>query len=141
MKVWVYRNLRRGRGKHNCFWSIRHKRKVINKHERTPNLVLVNVDSKINSKTLETIKETGKKTPAVFLVGEYTETFIEVPPSNAERITFNPMFHNTFIWAKDDTKVTGPLDRVWFTKDGVFSIRGINGRASNQINKPHRRVQ
>ncbi len=141
MEVEVYRNLRRGKGKNNCFWSIRHKRKVINKHERTPNLVLVNVDSKINSKTLERIKETGKKTPAVFLVGEYTETFIEAPPSYAERITFNPMFHNTFIWAKDNTKVTGPLDRVWFTRNGVFSTRGSDGRASNQTNKPHQRVQ
>ena len=49
---------------------------------------------------------------------------MEEPPAYAEKIAFNPMYNNTFIWANDNTKVTGPLERVWFTKGGVFSIRG-----------------
>ena len=140
MKVEVYRNLRRGKGKGNHFWSIRYKRKVINKQTRTPNLVLDLVGSKINSKTLQRIKETGRKTPAVFLVGQYVETLMESPPNNAERLTFNPVYNNTFVWADDNTIVAGPLERVWFTRGGVFSIRGSDGRPNGKTDKPNQRV-
>ena len=122
MKVEVYRNLRRGRGRDNCFWSVRLNRRVVNKHARTPNLVLDLVSSKINSKTLQRVKETGKKTPAVFLVGSLSN-FAELPPKDAQKINFNPMYHDNFVWDGDKEIVDGPLNRVWFTKHGVFALR------------------
>jgi hypothetical protein len=129
MKVQVYRNLRHGKGKTNHFWSIKHKGKVINKEFPTQGVVLDKVSVRLWLKTVEKIRETGHKTPAAFLEGDlvahsgvvrWTES--DQPPGT-ERITFNPRYRSEFVWESDEQPVEGVLERVWFTKEGVFSHR------------------
>jgi len=49
--------------------------------------------------------------------------FAELPPKDAQKINFNPMYHDNFVWDGDKEIVDGPLNRVWFTKHGVFALR------------------
>ena len=129
MKVQVYRNLKHGKGRHSHFWSIKHRGKVINKDYPTQGVVLQNVSVRLWLKTVEKIRETGVKTPAAFLEGDllahsgvvrWTES--DQPPGT-ERITFNPKYLSSFVWESDEQPVEGVLDKVWFTKEGVFSNR------------------
>ncbi len=129
MKVQVYRNLKHGKGRHSHFWSIKHRGKVINKDYPTQGVVLQNVSVRLWLKTVEKIRETGVKTPAAFLEGDllahsgvvrWTES--DQPPGT-ERITFNPKYLSSFVWESDEKPVEGVLDKVWFTKEGVFSHR------------------
>ena len=129
MKVQVYRNLRHGRGRANHFWSIKHKGKVINKGNPTQGVVLEKVSVRLWLKTVEKIRETGRKTPAAFLEGDllchsgvvrWTESD---QPSGTERITFNPKYLSNFVWETDGEPVEGVLNKVWFTKEGVFAER------------------
>ena len=129
MKVQVYRNLKHGKGRHSHYWSIKHRGKVINKDYPTQGVVLQNVSVRLWLKTVEKIRETGLKTPAAFLEGDllahsgvvrWTES--DQPPGT-ERITFNPKYLSSFVWESDEQPVEGVLDKVWFTKEGVFSHR------------------
>tara|TARA_Y100000593_G_C4127042_1_gene245517 strand:- start:127 stop:519 length:393 start_codon:yes stop_codon:yes gene_type:complete len=129
MKVQVYRNLKHGKGRHSHYWSIKHRGKVINKDYPTQSVVLQNVSVRLWLKTVEKIRETGVKTPAAFLEGDllahsgvvrWTES--DQPPGT-ERITFNPKYLSSFVWESDEQPVEGVLDKVWFTKEGVFSHR------------------
>ena len=129
MKVQVYRNLKHGKGRHSHFWSIKHRGKVINKDYPTQGVVLQNVSVRLWLKTVEKIRETGVKTPAAFLEGDllahsgvvrWTESN---QPPGTERITFNPKYLSSFVWESDEQPVEGVLDKVWFTKEGVFSHR------------------
>ena len=129
MKVQVYTNLKHGKGRHSHFWSIKHRGKVINKDYPTQGVVLQNVSVRLWLKTVEKIRETGVKTPAAFLEGDllahsgvvrWTES--DQPPGT-ERITFNPKYLSSFVWESDEQPVEGVLDKVWFTKEGVFSHR------------------
>ena len=129
MTVQVYRNLKHGKGRHSHFWSIKHRGKVINKDYPTQGVVLQNVSVRLWLKTVEKIRETGVKTPAAFLEGDllahsgvvrWTES--DQPPGT-ERITFNPKYLSSFVWESDEQPVEGVLDKVWCTKEGVFSHR------------------
>ena len=129
MKVQVYSSLKHGKGRHSHFWSIKHRGKVINKDYPTQGVVLQNVSVRLWLKTVEKIRETGVKTPAAFLEGDllahsgvvrWTES--DQPPGT-ERITFNPKYLSSFVWESDEQPVEGVLDKVWFTKEGVFSHR------------------
>ena len=129
MKVQVYRNLKHGKGRFNHYWSIKHRGRVINKDHPTQGVVLEKVSVRLWLKTIEKIRETGLKTPAAFLEGDllchsgvvrWTES--DQPPGT-DRITFNPKYLSSFVWESDGKPVEGVLDRVWFTKEGVFAHR------------------
>ena len=129
MKVQVYRNLKHGKGRHSHFWSIKHRGKVINKDYPTQGVVIQNVSVRLWLKTVEKIRETGVKTPAAFLEGDLLAHSGVVrwaesdQPPGPERRTFNPKYLSSFVWESDEQPVEGVLDKVWFTKEGVFSHR------------------
>ena len=83
-------------------------------------ITLVDVDWHVGTSGLANVRRRGVR--QVFAWAKGTETETQSPPTNAERIAFNPFKEGQFVWANDRAPC-GNLATVYFTSVGAFAER------------------